>query len=143
MALTRKGNVRLPPEVNRILYVRNLPYKITAEEMYDIFGKYGAIRQIRDSRDMAVMVFSGSWFHILMPVCFPILEVVKVRLELSGIRICSDGPIQKAVVRNNLALDLTLEGKSYDAFKKTDDTKKKEDIEKMKQKYGLSTPEKK
>ena len=38
---------RLPPEVNRALYVRNLPYKITAEEMYDIFGKYGAIRQIR------------------------------------------------------------------------------------------------
>ena len=39
--------VRLPPEVNRVLYVRNLPYKITAEEMYDIFGKFGAIRQIR------------------------------------------------------------------------------------------------
>ena len=38
---------RLPPEVNRILYVRNLPYSITAEEMYDIFGKFGAIRQIR------------------------------------------------------------------------------------------------
>ena len=26
---------------------RNLPFKISAEEMYDIFGKYGAIRQIR------------------------------------------------------------------------------------------------
>ena len=26
---------------------RNLPFKITAEEMYDVFGKYGAIRQIR------------------------------------------------------------------------------------------------
>lgn len=43
----RRGNVRLPPEVNRILYVRNLPFKISSEEMYDIFGKYGAIRQIR------------------------------------------------------------------------------------------------
>jgi hypothetical protein len=39
--------IRLPPEVNRVLYIRNLPYKITADEMYDIFGKYGAIRQIR------------------------------------------------------------------------------------------------
>ena len=42
-----KNNMRLPPEVNRILFVRNLPFKITAEELYDIFGKYGAIKQIR------------------------------------------------------------------------------------------------
>ena len=40
-------NARLPPEVNRIIYVRNLPPKATPEELYDIFGKYGAIRQIR------------------------------------------------------------------------------------------------
>lgn len=26
---------------------RSLPYKITSEDMYDIFGKYGAIQQIR------------------------------------------------------------------------------------------------
>ena len=38
---------RLPPQVNRVLYVRNLPFKITGSDMYDIFGKYGAIRQIR------------------------------------------------------------------------------------------------
>jgi len=47
MAMQKRANLRLPPEVNRVLYVRNLPYKITAEDMYDIFGKYGAIRQIR------------------------------------------------------------------------------------------------
>ena len=43
----RHRNQRLPPEVNRILYVKNLPYKIKDEEMYDLFGRYGAIRQMR------------------------------------------------------------------------------------------------
>mmetsp|Transcript_38918 Transcript_38918/g.72366 ORF Transcript_38918/g.72366 Transcript_38918/m.72366 type:complete len:164 (-) Transcript_38918:209-700(-) len=42
-----RRNVRLAPEVNRVLYVRNLPYKISADELYDIFGKYGSIRQVR------------------------------------------------------------------------------------------------
>ena len=76
-----RKNVRLAPDVNRILYVRNLPYKITNEvrffgaivnaetlsnflfhmkpsltlfstqEMYDLFGKYGGIRQIRIGND--------------------------------------------------------------------------------------------
>eukprot|EP00919_Chromeraceae_sp_WS-2016_P046468 GHVR01110360.1.p1 GENE.GHVR01110360.1~~GHVR01110360.1.p1 ORF type:complete len:125 (+),score=25.37 GHVR01110360.1:46-420(+) len=54
--------VRLPPEVNRIIYVRNLPYKISSDELYDIFGKYGAIRQIRkgnapDTKGTAFVVY--------------------------------------------------------------------------------------
>lgn len=39
--------VRLPPEVNRVVYVRNLPFKIAPKDLYEIFGKYGPIRQIR------------------------------------------------------------------------------------------------
>lgn len=42
-----KMKAKLPPEVNRILYVRNLPHKISQEELYDIFGRYGSIRQLR------------------------------------------------------------------------------------------------
>ena len=38
---------RLAPEVNRISHVRNFPFKITAEELYGVFGKYGAVCQIR------------------------------------------------------------------------------------------------
>lgn len=45
--LINRFQIRLPPEVNRVLYIRNLPYKITSDEIYDIVGKYGAIRQIR------------------------------------------------------------------------------------------------
>ena len=62
----KSRNTRLPPEVNRILYVRNLPFNITADEMYDIFGKYGAIRQIRlgdrkDTRGTAYVVYEDIY----------------------------------------------------------------------------------
>ncbi|KAJ3067518.1 Splicing factor 3B subunit 6 [Podochytrium sp. JEL0797] len=58
----KNASVRLPQEVNRILFVRNLPFKISAEEMYDLFGKYGPIRQIRlgqanDTRGTAFVVY--------------------------------------------------------------------------------------
>lgn len=64
----RRANIRLPPEVNRILFVRNLPFKISAEEMYDIFGKYGAIRQIRLLvLNSASVTFYGTWIdHFFM-----------------------------------------------------------------------------
>ena len=50
--LSRRRPLRAPTSPPRprpaSLHPRsNLPFKITAEEMYDIFGKYGAIRQIR------------------------------------------------------------------------------------------------
>merc|ERR1719330_1091278 len=59
-------NSKLPPEVNRILYVRNLPFKITAEELYEIFGKYGAVYQIRlgdkrDTRGTAFVIYEDIY----------------------------------------------------------------------------------
>ncbi|WAR18088.1 SF3B6-like protein, partial [Mya arenaria] len=113
--------VRLPPEVNRILYIRNLPYKITAEEMYDIFGKYGAIRQIRvgntpDSKGTAFVVYED------------IFDAKNACDHLSGFNVCN----RYLVV---------LYYQSNKAFKKLDSDKKKEELDKMKQKYGLSTPD--
>jgi pre-mRNA branch site protein p14 len=40
-------DTRLPPDVNRILFVRNLPFKVSSQELYDLFGKYGSVRQVR------------------------------------------------------------------------------------------------
>ena len=65
--LFRSSQSRLPPEVNRILYVRNLPFKITAEELYAIFGKYGAVYQIRlgdrnkDTKGSAFVVYEDIY----------------------------------------------------------------------------------
>jgi len=117
----RKNNVRLPPEVNRILYIRNLPYKITTEEMYDIFGKYGAIRQIRvgntpDTRGTAFVIYED------------IFDAKTACDHLSGFNVCN----RYLVV---------LYYQSNKAFKKMDTEKKREELDNMKQKYGLSTPE--
>ncbi|KAF3308307.1 dolichyl-diphosphooligosaccharide--protein glycosyltransferase subunit 1 [Orbilia oligospora] len=38
---------KLAPEVNRILFVKNLSYQVSSEELFDLFGKFGPIRQIR------------------------------------------------------------------------------------------------
>merc|ERR1711900_114453 len=35
------------PEANRALFVKNLSYNVAVEELFDLFGKFGPIRQIR------------------------------------------------------------------------------------------------
>ncbi|KAI5474894.1 hypothetical protein MNV49_002288 [Pseudohyphozyma bogoriensis] len=47
-ALQSSGKIqKIDPNVNRILFVKNLNYKTRGDDLYDLFGKYGAIRQIR------------------------------------------------------------------------------------------------
>lgn len=43
----RRHGFRIPSDVHRIVFVRNLPLKASADDLYEIFGKYGPIRQIR------------------------------------------------------------------------------------------------
>ena len=38
---------KLSPDASKIVLVKQLPYKITSDDMYDLFGRYGKIRQIR------------------------------------------------------------------------------------------------
>lgn len=42
--MSRTGG-KLPE--NRILFVKNCSFKTTGADLYDLFGKYGSIRQIR------------------------------------------------------------------------------------------------
>ncbi|KAI5433343.1 hypothetical protein KIW84_020577, partial [Lathyrus oleraceus] len=118
----RKGNTRLPPEVNRVLYVRNLPFNITSEEMYDIFGKYGAIRQIRigtnkDTRGTAFVVYED------------IYDAKTAVDHLSGFN-----------VANRYLIVLYYQQAKMS--KKFDQKKKEDEIARMQEKYGVSTKEK-
>eukprot|EP00742_Colponemidia_sp_Colp-10_P003350 GILJ01003567.1.p1 GENE.GILJ01003567.1~~GILJ01003567.1.p1 ORF type:complete len:139 (-),score=28.18 GILJ01003567.1:158-532(-) len=117
MSARQKANIRLPPEVNRIIYVRNLPYQITAEELYDIFGKYGAIRQIRrgttnDTRGTAYVVYED------------IYDAKNAVDHLSGFNVAGRYLI-------------VLYYQQQKMQKKVDAKKKKEDLEKMKEKFGM------
>ncbi|KAL5507947.1 hypothetical protein ACEPAH_5565 [Sanghuangporus vaninii] len=50
MSLLRP-TTKLPAGANRILFVKNLNYSITGEDLYELFGRYGSIRQIRLGND--------------------------------------------------------------------------------------------
>ena len=118
----RKANTRLPPEVNRVLYVRNLPFNISSEEMYDIFGKYGAIRQIRignskETRGTAFVVYED------------IYDAKTAVDHLSGFN-----------VANRYLIVLYYQQAKMS--KKFDQKKKEEEIARMQEKYGVSTKDK-
>jgi pre-mRNA branch site protein p14 len=62
--------------------VRNLPFEISTEEMYDIFGKYGPIRQIRlgtaaNTRGTAFVVYED------------IFDAKNACEHLSGFNVCN------------------------------------------------------
>jgi pre-mRNA branch site protein p14 len=118
----RRSNARLPPEVNRVLYVRNLPFNISSEEMYDIFGKYGAIRQIRigetkDTRGTAFVVYED------------IYDAKNAVDHLSGFN-----------VANRYLIVLYYQQAKMS--KKIDQRKKEEELTKLQEKYGVSAKDK-
>ena len=114
----KRAGIRLPPEVNRILYIRNLPWKISSEELYDIFGKFGPIRQIRlgnspDTKGTAYVVYDDIFD-------------AKVACEhLSGFNVCNRYLI-------------VLYYQPHKAFSRMDPEKRKEHLEKLKEKYGIN-----
>ncbi|KAJ1405444.1 hypothetical protein B484DRAFT_404444 [Ochromonadaceae sp. CCMP2298] len=117
----RRSNVRLPPEVNRFLYVRNLPFKITPEDMFDIFGKYGAIRQIRlgdkqDTRGTAFVVYED------------IYDAKNAVDHLSGFNVCGRYLIVLYYQQSKMQ-------------KQVDNNAKRKEIDDMKAKFGIKTDE--
>jgi pre-mRNA branch site protein p14 len=47
LSLPEQYTRKLAPDVSRILYVKSLPFSITTAELFNLFGRYGPIRQVR------------------------------------------------------------------------------------------------
>eukprot|EP00301_Raphidiophrys_heterophryoidea_P019538 c4453_g1_i1.p1 GENE.c4453_g1_i1~~c4453_g1_i1.p1 ORF type:complete len:138 (+),score=36.87 c4453_g1_i1:1-414(+) len=112
-----RANVRLPPDVNRVLWIRNLPFRITPEELYDIFGKYGPIRQIRtgnraDTRGTAFVVYED------------IFDAKNAVDHLSGFNVCGRYLVVLYYQPNKLN-------------KKIDVAKQREGLQKLREKYDI------
>jgi pre-mRNA branch site protein p14 len=87
--------------------------------MYDIFGKYGAIRQIRvgntpETKGTAFVVYEDIW------------DAKNACDHLSGFNVC-----------NRYLIVLYFQ--SSKAFKQQDMNAKQEELEKMKTKYNISS----
>lgn len=72
--------MKLPPEVNQILYVRNLPFDTNKEEMFEIFGKFGPLMQIRLGNDKDT---KGTAFVVYEDV----LDAKSAKESLSGFNV--------------------------------------------------------
>eukprot|EP00695_Tsukubamonas_globosa_P002304 TRINITY_DN341_c0_g1_i1.p1 TRINITY_DN341_c0_g1~~TRINITY_DN341_c0_g1_i1.p1 ORF type:complete len:126 (+),score=19.09 TRINITY_DN341_c0_g1_i1:65-442(+) len=125
MSVRQRIGTRLPPEVNRVLFVRNLPFHITSEEMYDIFGKFGAIRQIRMGEPKN-MNTRGTAFVIYEDI----YDAKNAVDHLSGFNVCGRYLIVLYYQQTKMQ-------------KKMDLQKQKEENEKLRAKYGLSDEEEK
>ncbi|EPZ33918.1 hypothetical protein ROZALSC1DRAFT_31140 [Rozella allomycis CSF55] len=128
MAMSQRSRGRLPPDANRILFVRyhfshvssrNLPFKISAEETYDLFGKYGAIRQIRVGTDKETR---GTAFVVYEDI----YDAKNACDHLSGFNVLGRYLIVLYFNPNKMSKKMSAE-------------KKKEELEALKQKFGLGT----
>merc|ERR1712216_1041259 len=116
-----RANARLPPEVNRVLFVRNLPFKISSDEMYDIFGKYGAIRQIRIGEKGPKSDTKGTAFVVFEDI----YDAKNARDALDGFNVC--GRYLIVLYYNQAKM-----------MKKLDTKRQEAEIEAMKAKYDIS-----
>ena len=103
---------------------------------YDIFGKYGAIRQIRvgntpETRGTAFVIYED------------IFDAKNACDHLSGFNVCNRYDEYYALwltLTDVIRYLVVLYYQANKAFEKLDAQKKEADLQKMKEKYNLNTP---
>ena len=115
--------------MTRVLYVKSLPFKITTEDLYDIFGKFGAIRQIRLGNQPATR---GKAFVVYEDV----FDAQRAVEHLNGFNIAGRYLV---VLYHHPAKG----GKGSEASAKSKEglEKRREEVDKLKQAFGVQGTE--
>eukprot|EP01059_Diplonema_ambulator_P030849 TRINITY_DN5459_c0_g1_i1.p1 TRINITY_DN5459_c0_g1~~TRINITY_DN5459_c0_g1_i1.p1 ORF type:complete len:129 (+),score=26.45 TRINITY_DN5459_c0_g1_i1:66-452(+) len=121
MSAVIRANIRLKPEVRRILYVRNLPFNVKDEDLFEVFGKFGTLRQVRvgnkaETKGTAFVVYDD------------IFDAKNACDHLAGFNF------------NGRYLIVLYYDKERSA-KRKEDLKKQEEIEKLRMKYSTTRNE--
>ena len=117
-------------------YCHVLKYSCKCVARYDIFGKYGAIRQIRvgntpETRGTAFVIYED------------IFDAKNACDHLSGFNVCNRYDEYYApwlTLTDVFRYLVVLYYQANKAFEKLDAQKKEADLQKMKEKYNLNTP---
>ena len=126
---------RLPPDVTRILYIKSLPFTITPDDLYDIFGRYGAIRQIRlgntpTTRGKAYVVYED------------IFDAQRAVTHLNGFNVMGRYLVVlywKGEKEREKGSGVGVASGAGGGGIKEELEKKKQDIERMKQTFGVES----
>ncbi|KAL9053276.1 MAG: hypothetical protein Q9162_004884 [Coniocarpon cinnabarinum] len=128
---------RVAPEVNRALFVKNLSYNVTPEELFDLFGKFGPIRYTHPS----------YWRGVRAPFAMCILADILTRQIRQGINNSTKGTVfvvYEDVVDAKAACD-KLNGFNFQGRylpektlkAKEDLSERQENLEKLKKEHNI------
>ncbi|MCJ1346510.1 hypothetical protein MMC31_004727, partial [Peltigera leucophlebia] len=118
---------KLAPEVNRALFVKNLSYNVTPEELFDLFGKFGPVRQIRQG-------IAGNTKGTAFVVYEDVTDAKQACDKLNGFNFQSRYLVGEGDEKSS---DVLYHQPEKMAKSKEDLAERQENLEKLKRQHGI------
>ena len=127
---------KLPPGANRILFVKNLNYDIQGEDLYDLFGRYGSIRQIRIGNEQKTKGTAFVVYEDVMDVC-DISEAIIYIVDLFQAKNALDHLNGFHLQERYIVVLYHMPAKQDAAAAKAEIAKREEELAQLKKKHNL------
>jgi len=131
---------KLPPGANRILFIKNLSYNISGEDLYDLFGRYGSIRQIRIGSEQKTKGTAFVVYDDVMDVCEQNLLVFTLLTSLLQAKNALDHLNGFHLQERYIVVLYHMPAKQDAAAAKADLAKREEELAQLKKKHNIGDP---